>query len=147
MTLQDWLENKWLKQHVSSANEVATLLEKVDRDIAEAAKDISLDWRLTIAYNACLGCAAIALRVSGFRVPEGDGHHFRTIDSLKLTIGPPADFVTHLQAIRKRRSIVTYDAAGTTSETEVEEALELAKDLRKLLIDWLSENHPQYLGQ
>jgi len=67
MTLQDWLSNGWLKRHTTSQQEISELLAKVERDKAEASKEeITLDWRLAIAYNACLGCATIALRASGY---------------------------------------------------------------------------------
>lgn len=139
MTLQDWLNSGWLKSHKSSKDEVKNLLDKVDRDIAEAEKtEISLDWRLAIAYNACLGSATIALRVSGYRIPGGAGQHYRTIQSLRFTINPPSDIITSLESISKKRGIVSYDAAGTVSEAEVDEALLLANDLKALLLDWLN---------
>ncbi len=40
-----------------------------------------------------------------------------------------------LEAISKKRAMVSYDAEGTSSETEVNEAILLAKDLRKLLLE------------
>lgn len=68
MTLDEWLKNKWLKPHATSSQEVKELLGKVERDLGEAEKQvISTDWRLAIAYNASLGCATVALRVSGYR--------------------------------------------------------------------------------
>ena len=74
MTLKDWLNSGWLKQHSTSRKEITDLLAKVDRDITEAGKEeITLDWRLAIAYNVCLGCATIALRASGYRIPGGAG--------------------------------------------------------------------------
>ena len=146
MTLADWLNSGWLKAHTTSAAEVTALLEKVERDIAEAGKsEISADWRLAIAYNACLGCATVALRVSGYRAPEGDGHHYRTIESLRFTLKPEAGLIPTLHAFRKKRSIVSYDAAGTVSETEVAEVLKLARELVKRLQDWLRAHHPELL--
>ncbi len=148
MTLQDWLSNGWLKQHTTSRQEIRDLLDKVDRDIAEAAKKvITLDWRLTIAYNACLGCAAIALRASGYRMPGGTGQHYRTIQSLRFTINPDSDIIISLEAISKKRAIVSYDAAGTISEAEVEEAIDLASDLRSSLSDWLSRHFPELVRE
>ena len=142
MTLQNWLNSGWLKSHASSKEEIKNLLDKVDRDIAEAEKiEISLDWRLAIAYNACLGCATIALRVSGYRMPGGAGQHYRTIQSLRFTINPPAEIIASLESISKKRGIVSYDTAGTVSEAEVDEALFLAKDLKELLLDWLNHNN------
>jgi len=143
MTLRDWLNSGWLKQHKSSPQEVRDLLAKVDRDIAEAAKEeITLDWRLAIAYNACLGCATIALRASGYRMPGGAGQHYRTIQSLRFTIDPDPDIIISLEAISKKRAIVSYDAAGTITEAEVDEARQLAKELRGLLKGWLKDRFP-----
>lgn len=138
MTLQDWLSNGWLKRHATSQQEISELLAKVERDIAEASKEeITLDWRLAIAYNACLGCATIALRASGYRMPGGAGQHYRTIQSLRFTINPDSDIIISLEAISKKRAIVSYDAAGTITEAEVEEARQLADQLLEQLKTWL----------
>ena len=143
MTLQTWLNSGWLKRHESSPQEVKNLLAKVDRDIAEAAKEeITLDWRLAIAYNACLGCATIALRASGYRMPGGSGQHYRTIQSLRFTIGPDPDIIISLEAISKKRAIVSYDAAGTITVAELAEARRLAEELRALLKGWLKDRFP-----
>ena len=147
MTLRDWLSNGWLKRHSTSPQEIRVLLDKVDRDIAEAAKkEITLDWRLAIAYNACLGCATIALRASGYRMPGGTGQHYRTIQSLKFTINPDSDIIISLEAISKKRAIVSYDAAGTITKTEVTEAMDLACELREALDGWLRAEHPNLAG-
>jgi len=146
MTLQDWLNSKWLKRHTTNRQEIRDLLEKVDRDILEAAKEeITSDWRLAIAYNACLGCATIALRASGYRMPGGAGQHYRTIQSLRFTIDPDADIIISLEAISKKRAIISYDAAGTITEAEVEEATELSADLKNLLLDWLKNHSPELI--
>lgn len=146
MTLNDWLKNDWLKRHTTSAVEVRDLLLKVERDLSEASKSqIGLDWRLAIAYNASLGCATIALRASGYRAPEGDGHHFRTIESLRYTLTPSGELITALQAIRKKRAVVSYDAAGTVTEAEVYEALTIARELQVQLTAWLKSRFPELL--
>ena len=127
MTLQDRLSNSWLKRHTTSQQEINELIAKVERDVAEASKEeITLDWRLAIAYNACFGCATIALRASGYRMPGGAGQHYRTIQSLRFTINPDSDIIISLEAVSKRRAIASYDAAGAMSEAEVEEARQLA---------------------
>jgi hypothetical protein len=146
MTLHDWLSSGWLKTHRSSVKEVRDLLAKIDRDIDEAEKpEIVLDWRLAIAYNACLGCATVALRVSGYRIPGGAGQHYRTIQSLRFTINPSEDIISSLENMSRKRAIVSYDAAGIISEAEVEEAIQLAKDLKVLVLKWLKENHRELL--
>ena len=147
MTFQDWLNNGWLKKHATSRQEIRDLLEKVDRDIAEADKqEITLDWRLAIAYNACLGCATIALHASGFRIPGGTGQHYRTIQSLRFTINPDPGLTLSLEAISRKRAIVTYDAVGTITESEVAEAMELAGDLQNALFSWLRAEHPTLIS-
>lgn len=147
MTLQDWFRDGWLKRHQTSQQEINELLAKVERDIAEASKEeITLDWRLAIAYNACLGCATIALRSSGYRMPGGTGQHYRTIQSLRFTINPDSDIIISLEAIGKKRAIVSYDAAGTITEAEVDEARELARSLHDAPLKWLKEVHPPFLG-
>jgi len=148
MTLQDWLNSGWLKQHATSRKEITDLLAKVDRDITEARKEkITLDWRLAIAYNACLGCASIALRASGYRIPGGAGQHFRTIQSLRFTIEPQSDVIASLEAISRKRAIVSYDAAGTITESEVVEATSLSRELREALTIWLKQQHPELLQE
>ncbi|MGD8922968.1 MAG: hypothetical protein PVH24_06935 [Candidatus Zixiibacteriota bacterium] len=148
MTLKDWLNSGWLKQHATSRKEVTDLLAKVDRDITEAGKEeITLDWRLAIAYNACLGCATIALRASGYRIPGGAGQHYRTIQSLRFTVNPESDIITSLEAISRKRAIVSYDAAGTITESEVAEAMRLAQELREELLGWLRQEHPDLMQE
>lgn len=148
MTLQDWQNNGWLKPHTSSPQEIQDLLDKVDRDVTESTKEvITLDWRLAIAYNACLGCATIALRATGYRMPGGAGHHYRTIQSLRFTIKPEPDIIISFEAISKKRAIVSYDSAGTITEAEVKEAVELASELRTLLMQWLKSNHTELLEE
>ena len=144
MTLAEWLDNGWLKFQETSLDEINNLIIKIDRDIAESAKkEISFDWRLAIAYNACLGCATVALRACGYRVPGGAGQHYRKIQSLKFTFNPDPDTIITLESICKKRGIVSYDAAGTVTETEVNEARVLADELRDNLIQWLKSKHPQ----
>ncbi|MFH2054713.1 MAG: hypothetical protein ABIJ61_02030 [bacterium] len=146
MTLKDWLSSGWLKQHSTSRKEIADLLAKVDRDITEAVKEeITLDWRLAIAYNACLGCATIALRASGYRIPGGSGQHYRTIQSLQFTVNPASDIIASLEAISRKRAIVSYDAAGTITESEVAEARSLAGELQETLLAWLREEYPELM--
>ena len=53
MSLQDWLDNNWLRKHKTSSQEINNLIEIVERDIQDAQrKEVSADWRFGIAYNA-----------------------------------------------------------------------------------------------
>jgi hypothetical protein len=74
MSLQKWLKNGWLRPHKSGKKEIAALLRIIDRDLQDAAGDISADWRFGIAYNAALKLCTILLYAEGYR-PEKNLQH------------------------------------------------------------------------
>ena len=148
MTLEDWLINRWLKKEPTGASEIADLSALVERNLSDAGVDaVSLDARLQFAFNAALCCATIALRASGYRVPVSEGHHERTINSLKLTLGADSRLIAQLNGFRKKRSNITYDAAGTTSQSELDNLLEIVNDLYELIRSWLRDNYPDLLSK
>ena len=101
MSLSDWQKNAWLTEHQTSAQEIRDLLAVVERDLSDsAAKGLSADWRLNIAYNAALQAAAAALAACGYRAAR-DNHHFRTIESLAETIGADPKTVSTFDAYRQ----------------------------------------------
>ena len=145
MSLRDWLKNSWLVEHKTSAEEIAGLLAIVERDLANAkVAGLSDDWRFNIAYNAALQTATAALAASGFRAAR-EQHHYRTIQSLGLTIGWPGGKVDRLDRFRKKRNITGYESAGVISEGEAREILELAAALRGDVLAWLGKQHPKLL--
>ena len=143
MTLQDWLNNKWLKNHKTSCEEIKQLFQIAKRDLHDASvSDISLDWRLAMAYNASLRYATIALNACGYRT-AGEGHHERLIDSLKYTLDADPDLMVKLHGFRKKRNLSSYDVAGMVSQHEVDEVIKLAQELLNLVKDWLKKKHPE----
>ena len=55
MSLERWKQIGWLREHETSGQEVGGILELVERDFRDAAREeISPDWRFNIAYNAGL---------------------------------------------------------------------------------------------
>ncbi len=146
MSLQDWQNNRWIKKHRTSKSEIDALLKKIEvNEIQLEIKEISPDWRLAFAYNNILTIGSIALKVSGYRISVGRGHHEKTIDSLKFTLD--TDNITRIviHEIRKKRNYAEYDAVGTISEQDVAEATKIASELKYDLKHWLKENHPEYL--
>src|SRR4030067_3598755 len=143
MTLKEWQKNKWLKKEPSSAKEIADLFALAERNLNDASIElISLDAQLQFAFNAALACATIALRASGYRIPTTEGHHEKTVNSLRFTLGSDSNLINKLNGFRKKRSKVAYDAVGITSRSEVDSLLEMAFNLRGQVEDWLSQNHP-----
>ena len=143
MSLRDWLKNSWLVEHESSPEEIAGLLAIAERDLANAElAGLSEDWKLNIGYNAALQAATAALAAAGFRAAR-EQHHYRTIQSLALTIGWPAAKVDRFDRFRKKRNISGYETAGVVSEQEAREMHELAVTLRDEVLTWLRTHHPK----
>src|SRR4029453_4197820 len=112
MSLEEWLDNGWLRAHKPSRQEIEGLFSIVERDLKDAAKgDISADWRFGIAYNAALKLCAILLHASGYR-PEKSLQHYRTIAALALILGKDRkDDADYLETCRVKRNTVEYDVA------------------------------------
>lgn len=145
MSLADWLKNSWLVEHESSVEEIAALLAIVERDLANATlAGLSEDWKLSIAYNAGLQAATVALAATGYRAVR-EQHLYRTIQSLALTIGWPVAQIARFDRFRKKRNIGGYESAGAVSGLEAREMHELATGLRDDVVAWLRKHHPRLL--
>lgn len=146
MSFNGWLKAKWLSPHNATSKEVSDFLRMADRDLKEASlPGLGDDWRFNIAYNAGLACAAAALAAAGYRVAH-EGHHYRLIQSLALTLGAKyAPVVAELDAARKKRNLNVYERVGSVSEKEAKALLETMRQLRKDVEDWLRANHPELL--
>ena len=146
MSLQEWLNNGWLRPHKTDSQEISNLLSIVDRDISDAASnDISDDWKFGIAYNAALKLCTIMLYAHGFR-PENNQAHYRTLMAIEFTIGPHRkEDAVYLNACRAKRNTVEYDNIGGASKAEAIELLEFAKELRNEVLQILMEQFPELL--
>jgi hypothetical protein len=91
MSLEQWLSEGKLKTHQTTQPEVQQLLEAIQRNIRDASIEaLSADNRFTIAYQAALQLATIALYATGYRPSASVGHHYVTIQSLRFTMGAHA---------------------------------------------------------
>lgn len=58
MSLADWAKNGWLRPHKTSKEEIANLLEIVERDLKDAsAKGLSDDWKFELLIMQLLNFA------------------------------------------------------------------------------------------
>lgn len=145
MSLNDWLKSGWLKEHETSKKEISDLFQVADRDMADyAAKGLSADWKLNIAYNAALQLATAALAASGFRAGKV-GHHYRTIQSLSFTLHANPELIQQFDQFRKKRNMGAYERAGAVSDQEAQEMHDLAMRLRKEVEAWLRKHHRHLL--
>ena len=147
MTLKQWADNGWLKQHRTSPEEIDNLLSIVHRDLADAQEEgISADWRFGIAYNAALKLCTILLYASGYRA-ERPLQHYRTIQVLPLILGKMRKGdAKYLDACRMKRNVVEYDYVGGATADDVNELVGFAEDLREDVLRWITNNHPQLLS-
>ncbi len=123
MTLQKWLEYGWLRSHKSSQKEISDLYKIIDRDLQDAAGNISADWRFGIAYNAALKLCTILLYAEGYR-PEKTLQHYRAIQALPLILGSHRERdAKYLDTCRNKRNITEYDYVGGVTEEDVEELI------------------------
>ena len=117
----------------------------MERDLSDAQRDISSDWRFGIVYNAALKLYRILLSAEGYR-PSRELQHYRTLAALPEILGEAkkAD-AEYLDDCRKKRNIVEYDEVGGASESDADELVEFVKDFRDEVITWLKKNHPELL--
>ena len=145
MSLQQWLENGWLRRHQTSKREIANLLKIIERDLKDAEGGISEDWRFGIAYNAALKLCTTLLYGEGYR-PEKNLQHYRTLQALPLILGKDrkAD-AEYLETCRSKRNIVEYDYVGAATDRDVIELIEFVRELKSSVTAWLKEHHPELI--
>lgn len=115
------------------------------RDLLDATGNVSADWRFGIAYNAALKCCTALLNASGYR-PDVAQAHYRTIIALPVILGDSWKMdEKYLNRCREKRNTVEYDMVGVATDNDVKELLDFARRLQKSVIEWMQQNHPQFL--
>jgi hypothetical protein len=105
---------------------------------------LSADRRFATAYNAVLQLAKMVIACSGYRV-VGAGHHVTTFEAVEIAMGSSVSaLVTYFDTCRRKRNQVDYDRANAATETEAEELLTKADELRSLVEKWIAKHHPSY---
>jgi hypothetical protein len=146
MSLEDWRKLGWLKEHKTSQEEIGNLFAIADRDLAASqTPDLIAEWRFNIAYNAGLQLATAALAASGYQASRA-AHHYRVIQSLAFTLNLPTAELDTFDGFRRKRNVADYERAEVVSETEVEDMIALAQQLRTDVEAWMRRHHAQYLS-
>ena len=145
MSLQQWLDNAWLKRATPSAQVVQSLLAIAEREIADASLEgISADGRFDHAYDAVRSLCEAALHASGYAVPKGGRKHERVIESLKFTVdGPWTDEVDLFDRSRRLRHQSIYERIGVVRQRDADDLLETARRLLEATREWLHAQHPE----
>ena len=147
MTLKQLLTDGKLVRHRTSQQEIASLLNVVERDITDASIEVvSADRRFATAYNAALQLATIALYCKGYKA-VGQGQHFTVLQTIKETMGQGfRNRADYFDMCRTKRNITDYDRAGEVSEQEAIELLQEVKDFKQEVADWLHNYCPKLAG-
>ena len=147
MNLETWKANGWLREYSTSQQEITDLLGLVKRDLKDAARqEISIDWRYNIAYNAGLQLATLVLLAAGYRTGRGESKHYRVIQAVPLVMGDDLNVVRdYLDNCRRKRNVSEYDAAGTISEKELSDLLEMVRNFKNQVEVRLRKNHPDLI--
>jgi hypothetical protein len=143
MSLEQWLENSWIRPTERSAEEVANLLSVAQREIADASlPGISADGGFEHSYAAVQALCQLALHAAGYEVPKGENKHQRTIEALRFTLGGEwAGEVDYFDHCRRMRHQLMYDRAGIAQQADVDELLDAAKRLYAVVKEWLKFDH------
>lgn len=146
MTFDKYLKEGKLDTHKTSKEEIALLFKVIERDLKDAEiKELSIDRRFAIAYNATLQTATIFMHCLGFRA-KAEAHHFVTFLFLKEALGGLfKKEASYFNTCRIKRNRTDYDRAGEISKKEMKELIEEAKRFYLKIKDWTEENYPQYL--
>jgi hypothetical protein len=120
-----------------------------DRNLADAGiRGLSAEGRFQFAYNAALAMATAALHAAGYRTNSNiPGHHAVTVESLQRTIGVDATLVRKLDAFRRKRNRVSYDAPAAVSAKEAADMLALAAQLRRDVEAWMRTKHAALISR
>jgi hypothetical protein len=145
MTLQDWLESRYLTKHSTSRQEIQDLRRGAEQELNDSrVPGLSAGGRFSLAYNAVLKMATAALAASGYRASR-EQHHVRVIGSLVFTIEADSGLVNLLDRFRRKRNISMYERPGSISDQEADEMIGLAENLQTLIESWLRERFPDLL--
>ena len=146
MTLKNWANNNWLREHITSIQEISQLMGIVNRDIKDSQQSgISNDWKFGIAYNAALKLCTILLYAEGYK-PEKKLAHYRTIKAIPLILGDDKqDDADYLDSCRVKRNTIEYDYAGGVTASNAKELVTHVIGFKKEVEIWMQENHPEFV--
>ena len=147
MSLADALANGHLQKHKTSADEVRSLRELIQRDIDDARiEQLSDDRRFATAYNAALQLSKLALACSGFRVSKGQSAHFASFEMAAIAVPTTQiqELTDYFDTCRRKRNHIDYDGSQIVTRTETEEMIKKVREYREIVEGWIDQEHPDH---
>lgn len=132
-----------IRPHRTNRQELASLFQVVERDLADARiTALSTDRRFVTAYNAALQAATAVMYSEGYR-PHSIGHHAIVFEFLDQALGGVAAHVaSYFDDCRRKRNRADYVGVGGISATEVGDLLKEAEAFAVLAREWIDAHHP-----
>jgi HEPN domain-containing protein len=147
MSFSLWLEKGWLKEHKPTSREIAELLAVADRALKDCqVPELSSEGKLDIAHNAALQSSAAALAATEYRASR-EAYHYYVIQSLSFTLQLEERIIRRFHKLRRKRNISDYERPGMVTEQEAQEMVELAKQLRNDVEQWLRAHYPSLVRE
>ena len=145
MSWKQLTDERRVKPHQTSRNELEDLRQVIARDLSDAdIAALSPDRRFATAYNAALQIAKMVIACAGYRV-AGIGHHQTTFEAVELAMGSGAAAqAAYFEVCRRKRNSVDYDMANVASEADADEIRKEAEDFRQQAEAWITSNYPQF---
>ena len=144
MTWKKLLDEGSVETDATSKSELDDLRAVVARNLKDATIDkLSDDNRFSIAYQAALLTAKMAVACAGYRV-KGQGAHRTMFQALKLAMGSSVNATaSYLDRCRRKRNDLAYDAEGLVSAADAEALLETAEKFYKNVEAWIAKHYPK----
>ena len=133
-----------IRRHRTNRQEIASLFQVVERDLADAAiMALSADRRFATAYNAAPQAATAVMYSEGYRA-RGIGHHSTTFEFLKEAMGPDIiSLADYFDDCHRKRNRADYIGAGYISVTEAEDLLRESREFAAQAQIWIQTHHPE----
>lgn len=131
-------------QHATSKAELDDLRSAIARNLKDAAiAELSADNRFSIAYQAALISAKMAIACAGYRV-KGQGAHRTIFEALPLAMGSGMTLsADYFDRCRRKRNDLTYDSEGIVSANDAIDLAKNAEELVEKVETWIAANHPK----
>lgn len=132
--------------HTTSKAELDDLRAVIARNLQDAAiAELSADNKFSIAYQAALLTAKMAIACAGYRV-KGQGAYQTTFQALPLAMGSSLRAIAdHFDRCRRKRNDLAYDSQGVVTETDAAELLRKREEFKERVELWIAKMYSQFI--